>query len=37
MKISKEKHLDMYYQMVLIRRMEEQAAELYQKGEIGGF
>jgi len=37
MKLKKEKHLDMYYQMVLIRRMEESAAELYQKGEIGGF
>jgi len=37
MKLNREKHLDMYYQMVLIRRMEERAAELYQKGEIGGF
>jgi pyruvate dehydrogenase E1 component alpha subunit len=37
MKLKKEKHMDMYYQMVLIRRMEERAAELYQKGEIGGF
>ena len=37
MKLNKEKHLDMYHQMVVIRRMEERAAELYQKGEIGGF
>ena len=37
MKLNKEKHLDMYYQMVLIRLMEERSAELYQKGEIGGF
>jgi len=37
MKLNREKHLEMYYQMVLIRRMEERAAELYQKGEIGGF
>jgi pyruvate dehydrogenase E1 component alpha subunit len=29
--------LEMYYQMVLIRRMEEKAAELYQQGKIGGF
>jgi pyruvate dehydrogenase E1 component alpha subunit len=31
------KHLDLYYQMVQIRRMEEKAAELYQQGKIGGF
>jgi len=37
MKLSKEKQLEMYYQMVLIRRFEEQAAELYQQGLIGGF
>jgi len=30
-------YLDMYYQMVQIRRMEEKAAELYQQGKIGGF
>jgi len=30
-------HLDLYYQMVLIRRMEESAAQLYQQGKIGGF
>jgi pyruvate dehydrogenase E1 component alpha subunit len=32
-----EKLLDLYYQMVLIRRMEEKGAELYQAGKIGGF
>jgi len=34
-----EKHdlLDIYYQMVLIRRVEEEAAQLYQQGKIGGF
>ncbi len=29
--------LDFYYQMVLIRRLEERGAELYQAGKIGGF
>jgi len=29
--------LDLYYQMVLIRRLEEAAAQLYQQGKIGGF
>lgn len=29
--------LDWYRQMVTIRRLEEKAAELYQKGKIGGF
>jgi Pyruvate/2-oxoglutarate dehydrogenase complex, dehydrogenase (E1) component, eukaryotic type, alpha subunit len=33
----KEDYLDLYRQMVAIRRMEEIASELYQKGEIGGF
>ena len=37
MKLSKAKHLDLYFQLVLIRRTEEQAAELYQQGLIGGF
>jgi pyruvate dehydrogenase E1 component alpha subunit len=34
-----EKHeaIDIYYQMVLIRRVEEEAAQLYQQGKIGGF
>jgi pyruvate dehydrogenase E1 component alpha subunit len=35
--MEKEEHLDLYRQMVEIRRLEERAAELYQKGEIGGF
>jgi pyruvate dehydrogenase E1 component alpha subunit len=35
--LNKKQQLDLYHQMVLIRRMEERAAELYQKGEIGGF
>ncbi len=30
-------HLQLYYEMVLIRRVEEIAAELYQQGKIGGF
>ena len=29
--------LDLYYQMVLIRRLEDSAAQLYQQGKIGGF
>ena len=29
--------MDLYHQMVVIRLVEERAAELYQKGEIGGF
>ncbi len=29
--------IGLYYQMVLIRRLEERAAELYQQGKIGGF
>lgn len=35
--MKKEEHLDLYYQMVLIRLVEEQAAQLYQQGKIGGF
>ena len=35
--MEKSAHLDLYYQMVLIRRMEESAAQLYQQGKIGGF
>jgi pyruvate dehydrogenase E1 component alpha subunit len=35
--MEKEEYLNLYYQMVLIRRMEERAAELYQQGKIGGF
>jgi len=35
--MEKNTHLDLYRQMVLIRRVEERAAELYQQGKIGGF
>ena len=35
--MDKQEHLRLYNQMVVIRRVEENAAELYQKGEIGGF
>jgi len=33
----KKEHFDLYHQMVLIRRLEENAAQLYQQGKIGGF
>ena len=35
--MDKEKQLQMYHEMVLIRRLEERGAELYQAGKIGGF
>ncbi len=35
--MDKSTYLDLYYQMVLIRRVEEAAAQLYQQGKIGGF
>jgi len=35
--MEKKEYLDLYYQMVLIRIIEEQAAQLYQQGKIGGF
>jgi pyruvate dehydrogenase E1 component alpha subunit len=35
--MKKEEQLDLYYQMVLIRRIEEKAMELYQQGKVGGF
>ncbi len=35
--MDKSEYLDLYHQMVLIRRVEERAAELYQQGKIGGF
>lgn len=35
--MKKEQQLDLYHQMVLIRRAEERGAELYQAGKIGGF
>lgn len=35
--MEKQEYLDLYYQMVLIRRVEERSAQLYQQGKIGGF
>jgi pyruvate dehydrogenase E1 component alpha subunit len=35
--MEKREYLDLFYQMVMIRRMEENTAELYQQGKIGGF
>jgi pyruvate dehydrogenase E1 component alpha subunit len=35
--MDKNEYLDLYQQMVVIRRLEEKAAELYQQGKIGGF
>jgi pyruvate dehydrogenase E1 component alpha subunit len=35
--MEKIEYLELYHQMVLIRRVEERAAELYQQGKIGGF
>lgn len=35
--MDKNEHFDLYYQMVLIRFVEEEAARLYQQGKIGGF
>ncbi|MCW5873810.1 MAG: pyruvate dehydrogenase (acetyl-transferring) E1 component subunit alpha [Anaerolineales bacterium] len=35
--MKKKDHLELYRQMVLIRRVEERSAELYQAGKIGGF
>lgn len=35
--MDKQQYLNLYHQMVVIRRMEESAAELYQQGKIGGF
>ena len=35
--MKKEQQIDLYHQMVLIRRVEERGAELYQAGKIGGF
>ena len=37
MELTKKKHLELYRQMLLIRRVEQRAAELYQEGKIGGF
>lgn len=35
--MQKKELIDLYHEMVLIRRLEERAAELYQEGKIGGF
>jgi len=35
--MNKNEHLKLYQEMVVIRRLEECAAELYQRGKIGGF
>src|SRR5512140_3315396 len=35
--MDKSEYLRLYEEMVVIRRMEERAAELYQQGKIGGF
>jgi len=35
--MDKQEYMELYHQMVVIRRMEEKAAELYQLGKIGGF
>ena len=35
--MKKNESLKLYQEMVLIRRLEERAAELYQQGKIGGF
>jgi pyruvate dehydrogenase E1 component alpha subunit len=35
--MDKSEHLRLYNEMVVIRRLEERAAELYQQGKIGGF
>ena len=35
--MNKDELLNLYRQMVLIRRLEERAAGLYQEGKIGGF
>lgn len=37
LEMEKQEYLDLYYQMVLIRIVEEEAAQLYQQGKIGGF
>ncbi len=35
--MEKNEYLDLYKEMVIIRRLEERAAELYQQGKVGGF
>ncbi|NIS81704.1 MAG: pyruvate dehydrogenase (acetyl-transferring) E1 component subunit alpha [Anaerolineales bacterium] len=35
--MDKKEHVKLYHEMVLVRRLEERSAELYQQGKIGGF
>ena len=35
--MEKPEYINLYFQMVEIRRLEEKAAELYQQGKVGGF
>src|SRR6185503_21001984 len=35
--LDRETLIDIYHQMVLVRRFEEKAAEIYSAGKIGGF
>lgn len=35
--MNKKEHLELFKQMIVIRRLEEKAAEFYQQGKIGGF
>ena len=35
--MEKSEYLELYRQMVVIRLVEEQSAQLYQQGKIGGF
>jgi len=35
--MQKKEYLELYHQMVLIRRLEEKAAAYYQDDKIGGF
>ena len=35
--MDKKKLLELYNEMVLVRRLEEASARLYQEGKIGGF
>lgn len=35
--MDQQEHLSLYREMVIIRRLEERSAELYQQGKIGGF
>jgi pyruvate dehydrogenase E1 component alpha subunit len=35
--MDKKAHVQLYHEMVMVRRLEEKSAELYQRGKIGGF